>query len=213
MGGGWVVDGSLASRDGRTSSKNETPPVCFLFHTRSSRTNQLTAPRVPGVLLYVLLHYCTAVCSKGLVGGWVEGALRCPWWVGGVLLFCLFSTYIQRMIQHHFFFLLGAGVLLYVLLHCYTAVCSKGLAGGWVEGALRRPWWVGGPFRTWESFFVLWEMNLFCVSKIPASRWCLGVPPSPLLHSSVLYYRRTYCCTAVLLPCYYFVILVLTYRA
>ena len=30
-----------------------------------------------------------------------------------------------------------------------------------MEGALRRPWWVGGPFRTWDSFFVLWEMNLF----------------------------------------------------
>ena len=72
VGGGWVVDGgSLASRDGRVSSKNETPPVCFLFHTRSSRTNQLTAPRVQSVLLYVLLHCCTAICSKGLVGGWV----------------------------------------------------------------------------------------------------------------------------------------------
>ena len=102
MGGGWVVDGgSLAPRDGRvSSSKNETPLVCFLLHTRSSRTNLLTAPRVPGVLLYVLLHCCTAVCSEGLVGGWGEGALR-------------------------------------------------------------RPWWVGGPFRTWESFFVLWEINLF----------------------------------------------------
>ena len=31
-----------------------------------------------------------------------------------------------------------------VLLHCYTAVCCKGLVGGLVEGALRRPWWVGG---------------------------------------------------------------------
>ena len=30
-----------------------------------------------------------------------------------------------------------------------------------MEGALRRPWWVGEPFRTWESFFVLWEMHLF----------------------------------------------------
>ena len=79
------------------------------------------------------------------------------------------------------------------------SVC-KGLVGGWVEGALRRPWWVRGPFRTWESFFVLWEINFFFVSKIPVSHWCLGVPPSPLLHSSVLYYR-TYCCTAVLLPC------------
>ena len=64
------------------------------------------------------------------------------------------------------------GVLLYVLLHCCTAVCSKGLVGGWVEGALRRPWWVDGPFRTWESFFVLWEMNLdffFFPVILPAS--------------------------------------------
>ena len=63
-------------------------------------------------------------------------------------------------------------VLLYVLLHCCTAVCSKGLVGGWVEGALRRPWWVDGPFRTWESFFVLWEMNLvffFFPVILPAS--------------------------------------------
>ena len=26
---------------------------------------------------------------------------------------------------------------------------------------MRRPWWDGGPFCTWESFFVVWEMNLF----------------------------------------------------
>ena len=71
VGGGWVVDGgSLAPRDGRVSSKNETSPVFFLFHTRSSRINQQAAPRVPGVLLYVLLHCCTAVCGKGLVGVW-----------------------------------------------------------------------------------------------------------------------------------------------
>ena len=67
---------------------------------------------------------------------------------------------------------------------------------------------VRGPFCTWESFCVLWGMNLFFVSKIPASHWCLGVPPSPLLHSSVLYYR-TYCCTAVLLPCYLFFFVIL----
>ena len=140
----WVVDGgSLAPRDAQVSSKNETPPVCFLFHTRSSITNQPTAPCVSGVLLYILLHCCTAVCRKGLVGGWAEGALR-------------------------------------------------------------RPWWVDGPFRTWDSFFVLWAMNLFFASKIPASHWCLGVPPSPLLHSSVLYYTvRTaalpYCCPVFIL--------------
>ena len=98
VGGLWVVDGgSLAPRDGRVSSKLETPPVCFLFHRRFSRTNQLAAP----VLLYVLLHCCTAVCS------------------------------------------------------------NRSLVGGWVKGALRRLWWVGGPFRTWESFCVLWEINLF----------------------------------------------------
>ena len=67
-----------------------------------------------------------------------------------------------------------------------------------MEGALRRPWRVGGPFRTWESFFVLWEINLFFVSKIPASHWCLGVPPSPLLHSS-LPYVMLHCRTVALL--------------
>ena len=100
VGGGWVADGGSLPEMAEYRQKNETPPVCFLFHTTSSRTNQLTAPPVPGVLLYVVLH-------------------------------------------------------------CFTAVYSKGLVGGWVEGPLRRPWWVGGPFRTWESFFVLWEMNLF----------------------------------------------------
>ena len=65
------------------------------------------------------------------------------------------------MIQHQFVFFFGAGALLYVLLHRCTAVCSKGLVGGWAEGAPRRPWWVGGLFRTLESFSVLWEMNHF----------------------------------------------------
>ena len=87
MDGRWSVDGdggSHAPRDGRVSSRSELPPVCFLLHTRSSRTNQLTAPRLPGVLLGVLLHCCTAVCSEVLVNGCVEGALRRPWWgVGG----------------------------------------------------------------------------------------------------------------------------------
>ena len=152
VGGGWVVDGgSLAPRDGRVSSKNETPPVCFLCHANSSKTNQLTAPRVPGVLLYVLLHCCTAVCSKKVwsVGGW--------------------------------------------RVHCVVR-------GGWAVP------YVGVFFRP------VGDEPFFFVSKIPASHWCLGVPPpSPLLHSSVHYYR-TYCCTAVLLPCYYFVFLVLTHR-
>ena len=178
LGGGWVVDGgSPAPRDGRVSSKKEFPPVCFLFHTRSSRTNQLTVPRVPRVLLYVLLHCCPAVCSKGLVGGWVE--------------------------------------------------CT-----------LRRPWWVGGPFCTWESFCVLWGMNLlFCFynTGLPLVLWSTTVPtaallcpllPYVLLHCrtaavlsflfGILTYQvqrmipllvRTYCCIAVLLPYDYFVLL------
>ena len=67
------------------------------------------------------------------------------------------------MIQHQFVFVLRAGDC---CTYCcstavLTAVCSKGLVGGWVEGALRPPWWVGGPFRALGSFFVLWEMNLF----------------------------------------------------
>ena len=57
--------------------------ICFLFHARSSRTNQLTAPRAPGVLLYVLLHCCNAVCRKGLVGGWVSVGCTASSVVGG----------------------------------------------------------------------------------------------------------------------------------
>ena len=158
VGDGWVVDGgSLAPRDGRVSPKNDPRlfPVSYLVPgTRSSRTNQLTALRVPGVLLYALLHCCAAVCGKGLVGGWVEDALRLPWWMSGLLLFSFLSTFIESSEDDTapFFFFFGAGALLCVLLHCCTAVCSKGSVGGWVEGALRRPWWVGGPFRTWESF-------------------------------------------------------------
>ena len=78
----------------------------------------------------------------------------------------------------------------------YTA---SSVVGGWAVpylGVFFRP--VGD-----EPFFF--------VSKMPASHWRLGVPPSPLLDSSVLDYR-TYYCTAVLLPCFDFVFLVLTYR-
>ena len=71
---------------------------------------------------------------------------------------------------------------MYVLLHCCSAVCNKGLVGGWVEGTLRRPWWVGGPFRTWQSFFVQWEINLFYFLKYrpPTGAW---------------EYHRSHCCT------------------
>ena len=48
------------------------------------------------------------------------------------------------MIQHQFVFFLGAGALLYVLLHCCASVCSKGLFGGWVEDALTASSGVGG---------------------------------------------------------------------
>ena len=41
--------------------------------------------------------------------------------------------------------------------------------------------------------------------NLPASHCCLVVPPSPQLHSSILYYR-TYCCTAVPLLCFSFVL-------
>ena len=137
--------GSLAPRDGRVSSKNETSPVCFLFHTtRSSRTNQL----LPAYQVYCCTYCCTAV-------------------------------------------------LLY-------QVCSKGLVGGWVEGALHRPWWVGGPFRTWESFFALWEMNpSFCFDNTGLQ---LVLGSTTVLTAALLcLYYRTYYCTAVLLPCYYLV--------
>ena len=81
------------------------------------------------------------------------------------------------------------------------ACTASSVVGGWAVryvGVFLRP--VG------DQLFVLFL-------KIPASHWwCLGVPPSSLLHSSVLYYNRTYYCTAVLLLFHYFVFLVLTYR-
>ena len=145
-----VDGGSPAPRDGRVSSKKEFPPVCFLFHTRSSTTNQLTAPRVPGVLLYVLLHCCPAVCSKGLVGGWVK--------------------------------------------------CT-----------LRRPWWVGGPFCTWESFCVLWGMNLlflFLKYRSPIGAWEYYRPHccTPLSFTTVRTAALPYCCRVI------FFFGILTYR-
>ena len=92
--GGWVVGGcSLAPRDGGGLSKNETLPRPFHTYMYQVLKNQPTAPRVPGILLYVLLHCCTLCCtaeySSCLVDGWVEGgwwvvgALGGPWWVGG----------------------------------------------------------------------------------------------------------------------------------
>ena len=97
VGAWWVVGGWWAATRplpemAEYLQKRNSPPVCFLFHTRSSRTNQLTAPRVPGVLLYVLLHCCSAVCSKGLVGGWVECTVRRPWCVGRSVRGSLFAS-------------------------------------------------------------------------------------------------------------------------
>ena len=130
--------GSPAPRDGRVSSKNDPPAVCFLFHK-----NQPTAPRVPGV--YCCTYCCTAV-------------------------------------------------LMYVLLHCCSAVYSKGLVGGWVEGALRRPWWVGGPFCTWESFFCcfLFHKNQPTAPRVP------GVYCCTYCCTAVLMYVLLHCCSAVL---------------
>ena len=87
VGGGRVVDGgSLAPRDGRVSSKNEIPLVCFLFHTRSSRTNQLLhAYQVycctyccTAVLLYVIEVWSLGGCRVHCVvrGGWVGHSVR-----------------------------------------------------------------------------------------------------------------------------------------
>ena len=61
--------------------------------------------------------------------------------------------------------------------------------GGWVGRSVR-----GSLFASCGK----WAFFLFLQYGPPTG--CLGVPPSPLLHSSVLQYR-TYCCTAVLLPC------------
>ena len=87
-----------------------------------------------------------------------------------------------------------------VILRC--CICSKGLVGGWVEGALRRPWWVGGPFRTLESFFVLWETNFFFKSNIGLPLVLLDsttVPTAALPLCSLLPYVLLHCRTAALL--------------
>ena len=63
VGGWWVVGEwwtaacSLPEMAEYRQKMKLPPSVCFLFHARSSRTNQITAPRVPGVLLYVLLQH------------------------------------------------------------------------------------------------------------------------------------------------------------
>ena len=99
-------------------------------------------------------------------------------------------------------------VLMYVLLHCCSAVCSKGLVGGWVEGALRRPWWVGGPFCTWESFFCCFLFHKNQPTNCAPRTRCILL--YVLLHgcSDVRTAALLFCC-AVVLPCYYFVLLVL----
>ena len=99
------------------------------------------------------------------------------------------------------------GVLLvYVLLQWCTAVCRKGLVGGWVEGALRRPWCVGGPFRAWESFFVLWEINFFLFLKYRSPTRASTVPTAVALLCPLLPYVLLHCRTAALLLFCFFVL-------
>ena len=95
------------------------------------------------------------------------------------------------------------GILLYVLLHCCTAVCSKGLVGGWVEGVLRRPSWVGESFCRWESFFVLWEMNIFFLFlkyRPPTGAWEYHRPHccTPLSFTTVRTAALPYCCPVII---------------
>ena len=100
MDGGWFVNGGLlAPRDGRVSPRNEFPPVVSSFITRSSRTNQPTAPRAQGVLLYVLLHCCSAVLlyvvNVGLLGEWMENCFVRGGWVGRFVRGNLFSSCVR----------------------------------------------------------------------------------------------------------------------
>ena len=107
--------GSLAPRDGRVSSKNETSPVCFLFHTRSSRTNQLPAHQVycctycccTAVLLYVVKVWSVGAWRVHCVvrGGWVGRSVR-----GSVLSSCRRGTFSF------------VSKIPYVLLHCRTGL-------------------------------------------------------------------------------------------
>ena len=52
----------------------------------STATNESAAARLSGVLLYVLLHCCTAVLGRSVGGWWVVVGwmlLIGGWWVGG----------------------------------------------------------------------------------------------------------------------------------
>ena len=63
VGGGWVVDsGLLAPRDGRVSSKNETPPKVL----KEQPTNCSPRTRCTAVRTAALLH----VVKVWSVGGW-----------------------------------------------------------------------------------------------------------------------------------------------
>ena len=63
----------------------------------------------------------------------------------------------------------------------------------------RIAFWPLGPWtQPWTRDHKRACVNCF-YNLIPASHyWCLGVPPSPLLHSSVVYYRTYYCCRVII---------------
>ena len=88
------------------------------------------------------------------------------------------------MIEHQF-------VFFWVQVHCCTYCCTAVLlyvvkawsVGGWRVHCVVRGGWVGRLFS-----FSVGDEPFFLVYKISAFHWCLRIPPSPLLHTSVLYY-------------------------
>ena len=91
-------------------------------------------------------------------------------------------------------------------MYCCTSIaillCSKGLVGGWVGVGCTASSVVGAWAVPYVGVFLrpVGDEPFFLFLQYRPPTGCLGVPPPPLLHSSVLYYR-TYCCIAVLLPC------------
>ena len=134
-----VDGGSLAPRDGRVSSKNETPPACSLFHPRSSKTNQL----LPAYQVYCFTYCCTAV-------------------------------------------------LLYVV-NVWSVV-------RWRVHCVVRSGWVG---RSARGFFFSscgrYTFFMFQKYRPHTGDWEYHCPHCG---TPLLFYYRTYCCTAALLPCY-----------
>ena len=157
------------------------------------------------------MHCCTAVLGRFVGAWWVLGG----WWTAArslpemaeyrkemklPLLFPVLYNVLKNQPTNCAPRTRCTAVRTAALLYCCTYVVKVWSVGGWRVHCVVSAGWVG---RSVRGVFLrpagdkLFSLFLY---KIPASHWRLGVPPSPLLHSSVLYYRAC-CCTAVLLTC------------